>query len=176
MILPHVLKLSLHSIEYPPQYRSHPPAVLKLSPTVLNNLHTTKAIPPQYWIYPPTCTNVIPTILKLSLNSTEQPPQYLSYPPHVLMLFPNFTDVILPLYWTTSTVLKLCSHCIEVPPLYWATSKAMKLSLTVLKLFPQSNDGIPRCTEQPLMYWTTSTVLNQRYTGWLSFLGYHIIW
>ena len=77
LLSPTVLKVSLHSTEYPPQcwcyppqYWCYPPActdvipslywttstVLKLSPTVLNNLHSTEAIshstdviPPMYW-------------------------------------------------------------------------------------------------------------------------------
>ena len=74
---PTVPKVSLHSTEYPPQYWCVSPTVLMLSPTVLNNLHSTDVIPhcteqpPQYWSYPP-------TVLKLSPWCTEQPPQYLA--------------------------------------------------------------------------------------------------
>ena len=66
-----------------------------------------------------------------------------------------------PLYWTTSTVLKLS-------PLYWATSTVLKLSPTVLKLSPtvlklssDSTDVIPwQYWCYPPMHWTTFNVLN----------------
>ena len=212
MLSPACTDVSPQCTEYPPQCWSYPPTVLMLSPTVLNNLHSTEGIPPQYWRYPP-------TVLKVSLHSTEYPPQYWCYPPTVLMLSPACTDVIPPLYWTTSTVLKLSPHmyccypptvlkvslhsteyppqywcyppqywcyppaCTDViPPLYWTTSTVLKLSphsteaipplywttSTVLKLSPHSTEAIPpqywcyrpdvlnnlQCTEQPPQYWT----------------------
>ena len=116
------------------------------SPNVLNTLHSNEAIPH--------CADVIP-------HCTEQSPQYWRYPltvlklpPHVLLLSPHSTEgslhsteAIHPLYWATSTALKLSPHITEaVPP-------------TLLKLSPHSTDVIP------LMYWTTSTVLNRRYLG-----------
>ena len=85
---PTVLKASLHSTEYPPQYWCYPPQcwcyplhVLMLSP------HCTSQ-PPQYWRYPHS-TEAIP-------HCTERPPQYWSYP---------------PMYWTTSYVLTLYNVC-----------------------------------------------------------------
>ncbi len=49
------------------------------------------------------------TVLMISLHSSEYPPLYLWYPSIVLHIF-NFIDDILPLYWTSSTVLHTL-HC-----------------------------------------------------------------
>ena len=65
----------------PPQYWCYPLHVLMLSPTVLNNLHSTKAIP---------------TVLN-NLYSTEGIP-------HSTDGIPRCTEQP-PMYWTTSTVL-----------------------------------------------------------------------
>ena len=117
-----------------------PSTVLMLSP------HCTDVIPRMYWCYPPNVLN--------TLHSTEAiPPLYWCYP---------------PLYWTTSTVLKvsptvlkLSPTCTAViphstegnPPQYWIPSTVLMLSPTVLMLSPACTDVIPP------MYWTTSTVL-----------------
>ena len=60
-VTPTVLKVSIHSIEYPPQYWCYPHSTEAL-PTVLSNLHSTEASP-QYWCYPPDVLN--------NLHSTE---------------------------------------------------------------------------------------------------------
>ena len=50
------------------------------------------------------------------LHCTEQPPQHWYYPPTVLKLSPQYCWYP-PLYWTTSTVLKLSPHSTEaIPP------------------------------------------------------------
>ena len=118
------LKLSIHSTDviphmywcYPHMYWCYSLHVLMLSPTVLNNLHSTEAIhhsteaiPPRYWCYPPQYWCYPPYVMMLSL--------------HVLMLSPACTDVIRHMYWC-------------YPPQYWTTSTALKLSPTVLKLSP----------------------------------------
>ena len=186
LLSPTVLKVSLHSTEYPPQYWCYPPTVLTLSPhmywcyppTVLNNLHSTEAIPHS--------TEAIPPLLS-NLHSTEAiPPQYWCYPhstdvipPHVLMLSPTVlnnlhsTEAIPPQYWSyPPTVLKLSPHSTEAippqywshPPLYWATSTVLKLSPTVLMYPPNVLNNL-QCTEQPPQYW------NRRYMGWRTTLS-----
>ena len=69
--IPHctALMLFLHCSKQPPQYWSYPPTALKLSPTVVSNLHSTEDIPQKYRSYPP-------IVLMLSSRCTEQPPQY----------------------------------------------------------------------------------------------------
>ena len=94
-----VLKASLHSTEYPPQYWCYPPHYWCYPPTVLNNLHSTEAIPhctkqpPQYWSYLP--------------QYWSYPPQYWCYPPDV----PNNLQCTeqSPQYWTDVMWGDLCS-------------------------------------------------------------------
>ena len=76
MLSPTVLMLS-------PTYCCHPPHVLKVSPNVLNTLHSTKAIPH--------CTDVVPTLLSnlpstdaISHSTEAMNPQYWYYPLDVL--------------------------------------------------------------------------------------------
>ena len=75
-------------------------------------------------------------VLSLRCILTSQiTPQYWCYPPQYWCYPPACTDVIPPLYWTTSTVLKLSPHSTEaIPPQYWSYPP------TVLKLSPH-------CTE-----------------------------
>ena len=103
------------------------PTVLKVSPTVLNTLHSADVIPH--------CTDVIPplywttsTVLKVCPHSTEAiptctaviPPQYWRYPSKVLNTL-HSTDVIPPMSWTTSNVLNNL-HSTE-PTLYGVNKK-----------------------------------------------------
>ena len=144
-----VLMLSLHSTDVIPTVLMLSPCMYWCyPPTVLNNLHSFEGIPPQFWRYPSTVlklslhsTEAIPhmyccyppTVLKVSLHSTEYPPQYWWYPPQYWCYPPACTDVIPPLYWTTSTILKL--------------------SPTVLMLSSDVLNNL-QCTEQPPQYWT----------------------
>ena len=133
---------------------------LTVSPNVLNSLHSIEAIlhctdviPLLYWSYPSTVLMLSSTVLILSPKVLMLSPwMYWWYPPAC-------ADVILPLYWTTSTVLKLSPSITEaIPPLYLAT-------FTVLKLSPDSTDVIPP------MYWTTSNVLNNLHHTELTLYG-----
>ena len=131
--VPHCTDVIPPCTEYPPQYWRYPPLYWSYSPlywttsTVLKGIpHSTQAIShmycryaphssegtlPQYWRYPPKywcipqhwcyplhVLRLSPTVLKLSptvlskLYSTEA--------------IPHSTDVIPPMYWTTSNVLK----------------------------------------------------------------------
>ena len=174
------LKFLPHCTEYPPQYWCYPPTVLMLSPactdvmppmywipstvlkvsptvlmlspTVLNNLHSTEGIPPQYWSYSPACTSVIP-------QSTEGiPPQYW-IPSTVLMLSPTVLMLSPRMYWCyPPTVLNHLHSTEAIPPQYWSYPP------TVLKLSPHSTEAIPHCTEQPPQYWSFPPTV---YVGWL---------
>ena len=153
---------TLHSTEAIPHCTDVIPPLYWTTSTVLKvSPHSTEAIPHMYCCYPP-------TVLKVSLHSTEYPPQYWCYPPQYWCYPPQYwcyppacTDVIPPLYWTTSTVLKLSPHSTEaIPPqywsfpsLYWTTSTVLKLSPTVLMLSPRCTENL-QCTEQPPQYWT----------------------
>ena len=119
--------------------------------------------------------------LKFFRHCTEYPPQYWCYPPHVPMLSPNVlntlhsteaiphcTDVIPPLYWTTSTVLKLSLTVLKLsphmyccyPPQHWRYPSTVLDTLHSTDVIPHSTDVIP-CMYwcYPQLYWTTSTVL-----------------
>ena len=87
---------------------------------------------------------------------------------HSTEAIPHCTDVILSLYWTTSTVLKvsptvlkLSPTCTAViphstegsPPQYWLPSTVLMLSPTVLDNL-HSTEAIPHCTEQPPQHWS----------------------
>ena len=103
---PTVLKVSLHSTEYPPQHWCYSSSVLMLSPHVLMLSPYCTEQPPQYWSYPPQYWCYPPTVLMLPTHSTvvtPPPPQYCCYAPHSTVVIP-------PLYWATSTVLKLSPH------------------------------------------------------------------
>ena len=143
--------------EYPPQYWRYPPlywsysplywatstvlkvsrTVLKLSPTctavmpltvlkvpstVLNTLHSTDVFP-QYWCYPLHVLRLSPTVLKLTptvlskLYSTEA--------------IPHSTDVISPMYWTTSNVLK-ASTVLNWRYMGWNLNSKLNLSQWIL--------------------------------------------
>ena len=161
---------------YPPLHWI-PSTVLMLSPTVLMlSPACTDVIPPMYWCYPPlywcypplywttsTVLKVSPTCTAVIPYSTEGiPPQYWCYPSTVLMLSPHSTDVIPPHVLMLSPRMYWC-----YPPLYWTTSTVLKLSPTVLNNL-HSTEAIPpqywcyppdvlnnlQCTEQPPQYWT----------------------
>ena len=75
---------------------------MKLSPNALNNLYNTEGIPHS--------TDVISLLMLSStvLNNLHS------------------TEAILPLYWATSTVLKLSPHSTDViSPMYWTTSNVL---------------------------------------------------
>ena len=82
--------------------------------------------PHLYWCYPPQVLMLSPNVLN-TLHSTEA--------------IPHCADIILPLYWTTSTVLK-------VSPQYWSYPPTCTAVIppTVLKVSLHS-------TEHPSQYW-----------------------
>ena len=136
-----------------------------VSPTVLNNLHITEgipyspeAIPHMYCCYPPQYCRYPSTVLNTIHSTDVILQQYWCYPPAC--------SDISPLYWTTSTVLKLSPTELTIFPTVLSNLHSTEASPTVLKLSQHSTDVISQCTEQPQMYWITSTVLNQRYEGW----------
>ena len=103
--IPHCTDLILHCTEQPPKYLRYPsqyssylPRVLPLCPSqyLLNTLHSTDVVP-QYWCYPLHVLRLSPTVLKLT-------PTVLSklYKTEAI---PHSTDLIPPMYWTTSNVL-----------------------------------------------------------------------
>ena len=128
---------------YPPTvlmlYLPPPPPMYWTSSNALNNLHSTE--PTLYGVISRLYCDVVHVISKRNkvwkryrdslkirnvsdryLHCTEQPPQYWCYPHTVLKLSPQYCWYP-PLYWTTSTVLKLSPHSTEaIPPMYWATS------------------------------------------------------
>ena len=113
--------------------------------------------------------------LKFFPHCTEYNPQYWCYLPLYWCYPPTCTDVIPPMYWIPSTVLKLSPtllmlfhHCTEQPPQYWGiphSTEAIphmyccyppqywRYPSTVLMLFPH----MYWC--YPPLYWTISTVL-----------------
>ena len=154
MLFPHCTDVIPHCTEgIPPLYW--------IPSTVLNTLHSTDVIPH--------CTDVIPLhVLMLPPKCTEYPPQYWSYPPLYWCYPPACTDVIPPLYWTTSTILKVSPTVLKlsptctavIPPQYWRYPSTVLNTLHSTDVIPHSTDVIPRmywC--YPPLYWTTSTVL-----------------
>ena len=115
----------------------------------------------------PHCTEGIPHCTDVIPHCTECPSQYWCYPPLYWCYTPACTDVIPPMYWIPSTLLKLSPNLLMLsptvlnnlhnteasphmyccyPPQYWRyPSTVLVLSPTVLMLSP--------------LYWTTSTVL-----------------
>ena len=114
--------------------------------TVLKVSHSAEAITPHVLLLSPTCTAVIPiarrypsTVLN-TLHSTDVSPTVLMLSPTVLKLYPTVlsnlhsteailqsTDVILPMYWTTSNVLNSL-YSAELT-LYWVEFAVVNLNL-----------------------------------------------
>ena len=94
-----------------------------LSPTELNNLHSTEAILPHVLLS-------FPTVLKVSLHSTDV------IPLHVLMLSPTVLNNL---------------HSNEDPTVLKLSPTVLKLSPTVLMLSPDVLNNL-QCTKQPSQY------------------------
>ena len=98
----------------------------------------------------------IRNISNLYLHCTEYPPQYWRYPPLYWCYPPACTDVIPPMYWISSTELKLSPtvlllspHCTAfIPPLYCFYPPTVLNNLHSTEGIPHSTEGIPH------MYWS----------------------
>ena len=99
--------------------------------------------------------------LKFFSHCTEYSPQDWCYPPIVLTLSPSRSDVISPVYWVPSTVLKLSPTVLILSLIVLNNLRSTEgiptctaVTPTVLKVSIHSTHVIPHCTEQPPQYWS----------------------
>ena len=125
--------LILHCSEQPPQYWRYPPQYSSYLPHVL------LLCPSQYWRYPPTVLKVPSKVLSI--------PQYWCYPLHVLRLSPTvlkLSSTVLSKLYSTEAI----PHSTDViPPMYWTTSNVLKASTVLNWRYMEWNLNLPQQIE-----------------------------